>query len=93
MEMLSIISWNTCRQPFGCLKTFGKSIKTKGLGAAVMCLQEVPNILHGRFIGKGTFYGGRQSTVADSFENNVNSTCGIEFLALAGVLCCFGAEW
>ena len=77
MEMFSVISWNTCRRPFGCLRTFGKSIKTRGLGSAVMCLQEVPNILHGRYIGKGTFYGGRQSTAPDSIDNNINSTCGI----------------
>ena len=96
MGMLSIISWNTCRRPFGSLKTFGKSIKTKGLGAAVMCLQEVPNILHGRFIGKGTFYGGRQSTVADSTDINSNCICGIVIpMHLASLVAGFkfGSRW
>ena len=64
--------WNTCRPPLSSLRKFGGEIKTRGLGAAVMFLQEVPNVLHGRYIGKGLLYGGRQSTTSSSKDNNVD---------------------
>ena len=47
------------------------------MGAAILCSKEVPNLLHGSFVGKGTFYGGRQKTADVNDSCTRHCTCGL----------------